>query len=98
MYVKDVSSGTTLSNCEPIIIKENAATAYVDGKNLLGPVVGSFSMKIAIKKAFSSGIGFVVANSMSTWLQDIHLSSNFVEFFYLLACGILIIVSINWFA
>ena len=37
------------------------ATALVDGKNLLGPVVGNFCMDIAIKKAKEFGIGMVVA-------------------------------------
>ena len=39
-YVNDVRQGSTSSNEEPIIIKESAATAFVDGNNLLGPVVG----------------------------------------------------------
>ena len=43
--------GDTNSNDEPLIVKESPATAYVDGKNLLGPVVGTFCMQLAIKKA-----------------------------------------------
>ena len=38
--MNDVRQGSTSSNEEPIIIKESAATAFVDGNNLLGPVVG----------------------------------------------------------
>lgn len=36
MYVRDVKEGTTNSKDEPVIIKESAATALVDGNNLLG--------------------------------------------------------------
>ena len=62
MYVRNVKSGTTNSSMEPEIVKESPATALVDGNNLLGPVVGNFCMKLAIKKAKEVGIGMVVAN------------------------------------
>ena len=61
-YVRDIKIGNTNSNAEPMIVKESPATAYVDGNNLLGPVVGTFCMKLAIKKAKEVGIGMVVAN------------------------------------
>ena len=64
-YVRDVKAGTTNSKEEPSIIKETVSTALVDGKNLLGPVVGNFSMNLAIKKAKNTGIGLVVANKSS---------------------------------
>ena len=62
MYVHDISSGITKSDGEPNVVKETAATAYVDGQNLLGPVVGNFSMQKAIEKAKQSGVGWVVAS------------------------------------
>ena len=65
MYVHDISSGTTTYDSEPKIVKETAATAYVDGQNLLGPVVGNFSMQKAIEKAKESGVGWVVASGKS---------------------------------
>ncbi|XP_002741248.3 putative oxidoreductase YjmC, partial [Saccoglossus kowalevskii] len=61
MYVNDIKSGTTVSDKEPIILTEFAATAHVNGNNLLGPVVGNFSMELAIQKAKQSGVGWVVA-------------------------------------
>ena len=61
MYVKDIQSGITLSNVEPHIVNEHKATAYVDGMNVLGPVVGNFCMDIAMRKAHEAGIGLVVA-------------------------------------
>ncbi|KAG8012839.1 hypothetical protein GBF38_020753, partial [Nibea albiflora] len=61
MYVKDVQSGICAKDGEPVVEKESAATALVEGKNLLGPVVGNFCMNLAIKKAREVGIGWVVA-------------------------------------
>ncbi|KAK6036036.1 malate/L-lactate dehydrogenase [Cooperia oncophora] len=42
-----------MSDGEPIIIKEKGATAWVDGCNLLGPVVGNFCMKLAVQKGMA---------------------------------------------
>ncbi len=61
MYVHDVKTGITVSDVEPVVIRETAASAHVDGKNVLGPVVGNFCMDLALHKAKSSGIGLVVA-------------------------------------
>ncbi|XP_033646222.1 uncharacterized oxidoreductase YjmC-like isoform X2 [Asterias rubens] len=61
MYVQDIRSGTNSKDGEPVILKEKAGTAWVDGNNVLGPVVGTFCTDLAIKKAKESGIGIVVA-------------------------------------
>ena len=61
MYVDDLRAGATASAGDPVVVKESPATAYVDGNNLLGPVVGNFCMKLAIEKAKNVGIGIVVA-------------------------------------
>lgn len=61
MYVRDVKVGTTSSSEEPVVEKDLGATALVDGRNLLGPVVGDFCMDLAIKKAKQFGIGMVTA-------------------------------------
>ncbi|XP_029952226.1 uncharacterized protein LOC115391935 [Salarias fasciatus] len=62
MYVNDVKSGICAKDGEPVVEKQTAATALVDGKNLLGPVVGNFCMQLAIEKAKEVGIGWVVAH------------------------------------
>lgn len=62
MYVKDIQSGICAKDGEPVVEKESAATALVDGKNLLGPVVGNFCMDLAIRKAREVGVGWVVAH------------------------------------
>lgn len=64
MYVKDIESGICAKDGEPVVEKESAATALVDGKNLLGPVVGNFCMELAIKKAREAGVGWVVARGL----------------------------------
>ncbi|MED6260784.1 hypothetical protein ATANTOWER_028774 [Ataeniobius toweri] len=62
MYLKDIQTGVCAVEGEPVVEKESAATALVDGKNLLGPVVGNFRMNLAIRKAKEVGIGWVVAH------------------------------------
>ncbi|KAI6181555.1 hypothetical protein M3Y98_00841500 [Aphelenchoides besseyi] len=58
VYIED-----TLGNVEktgtPKILKQKGSTAYVDGCNLLGPVVGNFCTRIAIDLAKEHGIGWV---------------------------------------
>ncbi|XP_059059643.1 (2R)-3-sulfolactate dehydrogenase (NADP(+))-like [Achroia grisella] len=60
-YINDISSGLTDANAKPVILKESAATAWVDGANALGATVGNFCMDVAIRKAKECGIGWVVA-------------------------------------
>lgn len=50
-------------NALPTVVKETSATAFIDGKNGLGPVVGNFAMDVAMKKAKEAGVGWVVATS-----------------------------------
>ena len=63
MYIVDMRAGITDSDKEPDILREGPSTALVDGNNILGTVVGTFCMELAIRKAEESGIGFVVARS-----------------------------------
>ncbi|KAK9679663.1 Malate/L-lactate dehydrogenase [Popillia japonica] len=59
MYIQDVRSGSCDGKAVPKILKETAATAWVDGQNGLGAVIGNFCMDLAIKKAKEVGIGWV---------------------------------------
>ncbi|KAL3312665.1 hypothetical protein Ciccas_008744 [Cichlidogyrus casuarinus] len=61
MYVKDVEKKVCEINQEPKLVKETESTAYVDGMNVLGPVVGNFSMDIAIAKAKKTGIALGIS-------------------------------------
>ncbi|KAL5006862.1 hypothetical protein ScPMuIL_015668 [Solemya velum] len=62
MYMKELESGIAVSgDVEPTVVKQTAATALVDGHNVLGPVVGKFCIDLAIAKARTAGIGWVSA-------------------------------------
>ncbi|OXA61225.1 uncharacterized oxidoreductase YjmC [Folsomia candida] len=61
MYVNDIKKGMCDGNAEPSILKQTAATAFVEGNNGLGPTIGNFCMQLAITKAKESGVGWVVA-------------------------------------
>ncbi|XP_041965033.1 uncharacterized oxidoreductase YjmC-like [Alosa sapidissima] len=61
VYVKEVKAGICAKDGEPVIERETVATSLVDGRNLLGPVVGNFCMSLALRKARDVGIGWVVA-------------------------------------
>jgi LDH2 family malate/lactate/ureidoglycolate dehydrogenase len=47
----------------PKVLKQKGGTAWVDGANLLGAVVGNFCTDLAIELAKEHGIGWVVANN-----------------------------------
>lgn len=64
LYVQDIQKKVCNGNARPTILKETAATAWVDGNNGMGPVVANFCMDIAIQKAKKSGIGWVVAKGL----------------------------------
>ena len=70
MYVHDIQSGITLKEGEPVVVKSSAAAAFVDGCNLLGPVVGNFCMDVAINKARQSGVGWVAAKGMYHYVHE----------------------------
>ncbi|XP_055505078.1 uncharacterized oxidoreductase YjmC-like [Leucoraja erinacea] len=61
MYVKDLKTGICAKDGDPTIVKCTAATALVNGNNLIGPIVGNFCMELAIAKAKQVGIGWVSA-------------------------------------
>ncbi|XP_034236808.1 uncharacterized oxidoreductase YjmC isoform X2 [Thrips palmi] len=61
LYVDDVSDGSCVASADPRVLRETAATAWVDGGHGLGPVVGRFSMELALSKAKEVGVGWVVA-------------------------------------
>lgn len=61
MYVNDLLINSTDGGAVAQIIKETPATAWVDGNNGLGAVVGEYCMGLAIKKAKNVGVGWVCA-------------------------------------
>lgn len=61
MYLNDLAINSTDGSAVPKILKETPSTAWVDGLNGLGAVVGNFCMDLAIKKAKQVGVGWVCA-------------------------------------
>lgn len=61
MYINDLHKNSTDGNVIPTILNETPATAWVDGNNGLGAVVGNFCMDLAIQKAKNVGVGVVAA-------------------------------------
>lgn len=53
--------GACVPTAKPEILKNQGATAWVDGHNALGATVGNFCMKLAIQKAKEYGVGWVAA-------------------------------------
>lgn len=62
MYLNDIEQKSINGAAEPKLLKESPATAWVDGCNGLGAVVGRFCMDLAIQKAKTCGVGWVCAN------------------------------------
>ncbi|XP_038211297.1 (2R)-3-sulfolactate dehydrogenase (NADP(+))-like [Zerene cesonia] len=61
LYINDMKIGGCKPSATPVILKESAATAWVDGVDALGATVGNFCMDLAIKKAKECGVGWVSA-------------------------------------
>ncbi|KAL0129078.1 hypothetical protein PUN28_004039 [Cardiocondyla obscurior] len=61
MYVKDIEVKITDPVARPEILTDFQAIALVDGKNMLGQVVGKYCMELAMEKAKRFGIGMVAA-------------------------------------
>ncbi|KAJ3638535.1 hypothetical protein MTP99_001892 [Tenebrio molitor] len=59
MFLSEVQHGSCDAAASPEVLNETAATAWVEGNNGLGPVVGSFCMNLAIDKAKNLGVGLV---------------------------------------
>lgn len=72
MYLNDLSIKSTNGSAVPTILKETPSTAWIDGNNGLGAVIGNFCMDVAIKKAKQTGVGWVCAKGsnhygMASW-------------------------------
>ncbi len=63
IYIDRIDKGIMNPVTEVEIIKDNAATAVLDGHNGMGHVVGVKAMNMAIEKAKKYGLGMVVARN-----------------------------------
>lgn len=83
MYMRDIKEKACKNSGKPEVLCERAATAWVNGNNLLGPVVGNFCIDLAIQKAKQSGIGWVVANrKLISSTPSYTVKSHFIYLFY----------------
>lgn len=64
-YVTRLQTGAVEPNPEVVVAHELPSTALVDGANGLGMVVGQRAMEIAIRKAQTTGAGFVSVRNSS---------------------------------
>lgn len=61
LYVTRIERGSVDTKARPALVREQGATALVDGHNAAGQVVGAFAMEKAMALAEKSGISFVTA-------------------------------------
>ncbi|XP_026320690.1 uncharacterized protein LOC113230817 [Hyposmocoma kahamanoa] len=83
LYINDIKSGATNAAATPVILKESAATAWVDGCDGLGATVGNFCMELAIRKAREAGVGIVSVKrcnhfGMAGWWAQKAQSEGFI--------------------
>lgn len=69
MYINDIQQNTCDAKAQPEILKESPATAWVNGNNGLGAVVGNFCMKLAMDKAKTVGVGWVCARREYVYIK-----------------------------
>ena len=64
-YVSRLKNGAVQANPEVVIVHELPSTALVDGANGLGMIAGRRAMEVAIRKAQTTGAGFVSVRNSS---------------------------------
>jgi LDH2 family malate/lactate/ureidoglycolate dehydrogenase len=79
MYCKEVETGQCDGRATPCVVKETAATALVDGRNGIGPVVGEYSMDLAISKAKQSGCAWVTSTGSNHYGIAAHYTLRAVD-------------------
>ena len=83
MYVADIMDKSCEASASPIILKSNDTTAWVDGMNALGPVIGKHCMDLAIDKAKNHGVGVIVARQSNylgkcTWFTKMAMENDLI--------------------
>lgn len=61
MYINHLYAGSMDGAATPVTLSETPATAWVDGRNGLGAVIGNYCMDLAMAKARNVGVGVVCA-------------------------------------
>lgn len=75
VYGRRLVSRKIMTEGEPETVMESGSIAQIDGKNLLGPVVGRYSMEKALNMAKNTGIGFVLAKKSNHYGASAYYTS-----------------------
>lgn len=59
IYLNSLRSGSIDPTAQPVLVREDASTALMDGTNAMGQVVGVRAMEVAIRKARQTGTAAV---------------------------------------
>ena len=66
-YITLIRNGKINPRGQIRVIKENPVIAHLDGNLALGSVVGSHAMKMAVEKAKTLGVGFILVRNSTHW-------------------------------
>ncbi|OGG44142.1 MAG: hypothetical protein A3F84_22690 [Candidatus Handelsmanbacteria bacterium RIFCSPLOWO2_12_FULL_64_10] len=65
VYARRVRSGQIKPGVKPLIVRQNEATALMDGRQGLGHVTSVLAMDLAVSKALHAGVGVVSAFNLN---------------------------------
>ena len=65
VYARRVRSGQIRPGVKPLIVRQNEATALMDGRQGLGQVTSVLAMDLAVSKALNAGVGVVSAFNLN---------------------------------
>ncbi|MCM3762102.1 Ldh family oxidoreductase [Alkalihalobacillus oceani] len=74
IYVKRLQLKVTNPAGSPKVIRDEKATAVVDGDNAMGQVAGKFAMDIAAEKAKQFGVGVVAVKGSNHYGASVHFA------------------------
>jgi LDH2 family malate/lactate/ureidoglycolate dehydrogenase len=66
-YIALIRNGKINPRGQIQVIRETPVIAHLDGNLALGSVVGRFAMQMAIEKAKTSGVGFILVRNSTHW-------------------------------
>lgn len=66
-YITLIRNGKINPRGQIQVIRETPVIAHLDGNLALGSVVGSHAMKMAVEKAKTSGVGFILVRNSTHW-------------------------------
>ena len=74
-YITLIRNGKINPRGQIKVIKETPAIAHLDGNLALGSVVGSHAMPMAVAKAKTSGVGFILVGNSTHWGRAAYYST-----------------------